>query len=484
MADAITPYSLFRNVLACFSPEQVMRNSKPTFEMGLVIHTEGEDLDWEDRVYIKEVQIYRDYVDNIADEIKIQVVIPLGTFIYDLYDYLDNIEITVKTKKQYFYSLGAFGKGKPVQTTDRYKAVFLKDMNTAIPTNKDYAKEDLNQRLPVIATFQLIDRSVEAIRIKTVGGSFGNSYPGTKTLMQNVFSRETNNILVDGRPPLDLIDIKTEDNSRLDAITLPSFTPLIGLPDYLQNKATGVYNAGLGCYIQKYSKDYNTYQKGLWVYPLYDPDRNNSAFEYFIYCPNSTAATNTYPSHVFDGNVLRVVAQKLSVIEDDKESDVMSQGSGFRVADASKMMSAPFTIHKDGPIFERNKLNTEVIYKERKDGVNYAVNKGTYFNNLAMTSEIMKRQATFATVELSNFDHDILVPGRVGRLIYYGTKGVPGDKNPKKGSIARNFIPHMAIITYSNNNQSPMTSMSGKLVDMTSHAVLKVQVGKVIDDRT
>lgn len=478
----LSPFTLFHNVLRCFTPEITQRNFKPTFEMGIVIHTEGEDLDWEDRIFVKELQIYRDYVENIADEIKIQVVIPLGTFIYDVYDYLENIEITIKTKKQYFYSLGAFSKGKPILTTDRYKAVYLKDMNTAIPTNKDYAKEDLNQRLPIIATFQLIDRSVEAIRIKTVGGNFSESYPSTKTLIQNVFSRETNNILVDGRPPLDFIDIKQEDNSRLDAINIPSFTPLIGVPDYLQNKATGVYNAGLGCYIQKYAKDYSTFQKGFWVYPLYDPDRNNGVFDYFVYCPNTTAATNTYPAHMYDFNVLRIVAQKLTVIEDDKESSVMNEGSGFRVADASKMMNNPFTIHKKGPIFERSRLNTEVVYKERKDGVNYAVNKGTYFNNLAMTSEVMKRQATFATIELSNFDHDILAPGKVGRLIYYGTKGSSADKTLKKGTVVRNFIPHIAIITYSNNNQSPVTSMSRKLVDMTSNAVLKVQVGKIVDD--
>jgi len=62
------------------------------------LHTVDKDLTIEDGIAVNNIKILRDYIDNVSDYIEIGVIIPQGTFIYDVYDKLDNIEFTLICK--------------------------------------------------------------------------------------------------------------------------------------------------------------------------------------------------------------------------------------------------------------------------------------------------------------------------------------------------------------------------------------------------
>lgn len=476
MSDIVT--NAFESVISLlFAPTVTERKATPYFQSSMTLHTPNKDLTSSDGIYLSSLVVHRDYVENIGDYIHASVVIPLGTFMYDVYDYLENIEVTIRKRKQ-FNRLDKNSKNDrhPI-SVERYKAVFSKEKNAAVPNTKEMSKEDYNQRLPITLSLQLMDRSVEAIRIKTTSSSFSMEGDVKATsMLRNILSKETANILVDNKLPIDFIQVDDPDNKApLNNVVIPSYTRIVEIPDYIQERSTGCYNDGLGCYIQKYTKDHKTYKKGFWVFPLYDPDKKDNA-DYNIYCPSDSATTSQYPGSVYKDDVLSILAHKPTMVDDDKEVGIMSSGSGFRVADASKMMDKPITLHIKGPIFERKKLNTEIVYKEREDGMNFAVNRGNYFNVFALASDVTKRKSNFMTLQVSNLDHEVLAPGKVAAIHYINTNA-RHEASKKNRKMKRKGYLHKAIITYTANNNSPAFNLNSTYVDMVSHATLTYCVG-------
>lgn len=445
---------------------------EPVFKMEVIIHTKNKNIGNDDQIYLHAFLISRDYENNIGDHIEAQISIPPGTFIEDVFPYLDNCEVTIRTIKQYATTNGSVKK--PFVTTVKYKAIYLKDKNKNIPNNKLYSKIDMNQQMAVIVTLQLIEKSVEALRIKTTGGSFSISgVSGVKEAVRTVLSSEASKVLVENKPCLDFIQIEEPDNpGKLESLTMPSYSRIIEIPDYVQEKSVGVYSSGLGCYVQKCTTKPGVIKTGMWMYPLYAVKRAKSE-TMEVYCPTIESNLTGLPGAIYKDNRFILLAYKPSIQVNDKEAAVMSQGSGFRSADASKMMVKPVKVTAKGPVFEREKLNTEVIYKERDDGINFAVNKGTYFNNFALASSVMKGKLSFIILQISNLDHDIIRPGVNIRLSTLVMKPLIENSEAKVPRIYDcNVL--QAVFNYTNNNPSPLMSVVSRFTSLTCHATLKL----------
>lgn len=474
--------SIFSAVYQNYDKEVKARKGKPSFGFQLVLHTKNHDLSSTHRVFIRELVIHRNYVDAIGDHMEVRIAIPLGTFLYDVYDHMDNMEVTLRVRKQ----MSKDTRGTPSVVVTRYKAVYLTDKNTGIPNNRFMSKDDLNQGLPVVITLQLLDRSVEALRAKTVpGGSMGNIRVPVDQFVRAIVSSESNKVLIEGMPSLNAVTAQPATvTTPLGYLTLPSFKRLIEIPDYIQEKSVGIYSAGLGCYIQKGSLDYQTHKTGFWMYSLYDPDRTvNNTVLCTVYCSDEGSKAASYPAVSRKDNSLTILAQGISGITEDKEAKVMSEGSGFRVGNAAKMLGPEaFKITKKGPVFERNKMTTEVVYKKRADGVQFAPQMGNYSNHLVLSSEVMRKQASFATVNVINLDHDFILPGKLTEIVYYGSKTVVSGTTSTvtKGSMKRKGILHELKITYSSINNNPIMDHSSTMVELISHAELKYCVGKLL----
>lgn len=448
-------------------------NMRATFAFETVLHTKTKNLNYSEGVFVTELCINRDYENNVGDVIEIKISIPLGTFIEDVYPFMENCELTLRVRKQ--FSKGTGTNVKPIVASNRYKVIYLKDKNADIPNNKIYAKSDMNQMLPTMITLQLIDRAVEAVRIKTTGGNINvGGSKGASVALHAILSSECNMILIEGKPALDSITVYKEDSKTpIKYVAVPSYTRIIEIPDYIQEKMVGMYNTGVGCYIQRYMKAPGEYKTGMWVYPLYNTTKDKSkVMSVKLNAVSTTAAAATLPGLVYESGDFLGLCLKPKVQETDKEATVMSSGTGFRLADATKMMGKPVTIHKKGPIFDRSTLNTEVIYKEREDCMNFAVNKGIYYNNLALASEVAKKRASFLTIEIPNLDHDTIRPCMILNIL---STGADNDKKGLAANKPRNFNCNIlqANITYSNNNHSVIFSRNNKYTELTSHAVIR-----------
>lgn len=438
----------------------------PIFSFESKLHTVDKDLDYTDGISLVDVYILRNYIENISDYIEVKVSIPVGTFLYDIYDNLDNIEFTMITSKQMRKN------GDPVTITERYKAVYLLEKNMAVPNTISQTKEDLNNQMPLIITLQLLDRSVETIRIKTTQGNFDmginkNKDMGIATFMKSVISEQSNKILIENKPILDGIDIEKTDNiDNLKAITLSSGTRVIEIPEILQEKNIGVYNGGIGCYIQKFGIDNYTFKKNMFIYSLYNADKYKDAeFKLMIFSPISSSHSGSANTYKYKDKILKVLPHGITKINDNKETSVMSTGSGFRMSNANSYMKKPVDMTYDGPKFKRNKLSSEVIFKDRKDGLNFAPNKSVSGNQFKLTSELLKKNGNYVTVEISNMDHDFIYPAAKCKILYEN----------KEKTITEVFgVVHLAIITYSNSNSNPIMNKNSKTISLTTHTSLQV----------
>lgn len=455
---------LYPDIADIVKAHDVKYNAAFKFETKL--HTVDKDLDHTDGVLLNSISIIRDYVENVSDYIEIQLTISLGTYLYDVYKYLDNIEVTLITHKQ------RFKEKKPFIVKERYKAVYLLEKNDKIPTTVNQSKEDLNQNMPVVITLQLLDRSVETLRIKTTQGNFDsklnpkNKDMSPKAFLKSIISEEANKILIENKPALDNISIEEPDQKeQLKAITLPSHTRIVELPEILQEKNIGVYNAGIGNYIQTFGTDHYTFKKTFFIYSLFDAKKYDKAeFKIIFYNPASSSMSLTDITYKNEDKVLKILPYTMSKIHDNKGTNTASTGAGFRMANANSYMKKPVEMKEDGPSFKRNQLNTEVVYKDRADNLNFAPNRSVSSNQFSLTSEILKKAGSYITIDVGNLDHDFIGP--------YACKIMYEDTENKVKELFG--VIHKALINYSSSSMNMSLSYNSPVVALTSHTTLQI----------
>lgn len=464
MSRIIDNSKLYPDISDIIGNHPVKYNAIFNFETKL--HTEDKDLDYTDAVLLTDIYIIRDYVENMADYIEVKISIPLGTFLYDVYDKLDNIEVTLITTKQLTDNNQLFS------VKERYKAAYLLEKNTSIPNTISQSKTDLNNQMPVIITLQLVDRSAETIRVKTTQGNFDMSINKNKdmnigTFLKSVISEQTNKILIENKQSLDSFNIEEIDNKdNLLSVTIPSNTRIVELPDYIQNNNIGVYNGDIGIYIQKFGIDHFNYKKSLFIYSLYNTKKYDKAeYKIIFYSPLASSMSVTDNTYKYKDKILRILPHSITKIEDNKETSISSTGSGFQCSNSNSFMKKPVVMTEKGPIFSPGELTTAVVFKDKKDNLNYAPNKQITNNQFKLTSNILKSNGNYFTTEISNIDHDFFYPGAKCKILYEG----------KDGKITEVFgVIHKALITYSNSNLNLIMNSNSRSISLTSHVSLQV----------
>lgn len=433
------------------------------------LHTTDKDLDVSDGVILNSILIVRDYKNNMADYIEIQLSMHLGTYVYDVYPYLENIELTLITYKQLHQ-----GK-KPFSRKERYKAVYMLDKNDKIPTTSNQSKEDMNQNLPIVITLQLLDRSAETVRVKTTQGNFGkkinpmNKDMGLKSFIKSIVSEEVNKILIENQPPIDSISIEEPDNiEQLASVTIPSGTRIVELPELLQEKNIGIFNAGIGNYIQTFGLDPFTYKKTFFVYSLYDGMKYEKAeYKIIFYCPVSSNVSVTEVTYKYQDKVLKVLPHMMPTIDDAKETDLASKGTGFSCANANSFMKKPVELTKDGPKFRQDHLVTRVVFKDREDNLNFAPNMSVVCNQFVLTSEVLKRKGNYVTLKVTNLDPDFIYPGAPCKINY---------ENKDNKVIEMYGVIHEVLVQFGSSSVSMPMSYNSTVIALTSQMTILVMV--------
>jgi len=429
---------------------------KPTTVISCILHCKDYDLTEKDNVYVTKLNIISDYVNNISDYIEIEIKMLYGTYVERVYPYLSNFEVTL------IQDIHQQKDESIKRVTQRYKAIYLKDRNQHIPNVSTANYHDLNQLGFVNITLQLLDTTVEALRIKTVYGSFDptitessrdrrqNTKPRSipiDTFIRCIVSQEANKILINGKPSLDAIEIQKPSNTEaIEKYVIPSGTKLVDLPIFLQKKSMGIYNDGCGAYISTFND-----KKTFFVYSLYSASKyKDSKYKTIIYIPMTSNYSNVKNTYLYKDKVLKIVALSNNRLSDSRDTNVISQGIGFRATNAKSYMLKPVKITEKGPLFKKSGLVTEVIHRERKDNLNYAntsLTSTVTYNLFEKSSEVLKNSGNYITVIWRNSNPLYLYPGMAIKIN-------SEDNNGK-------LLEHMAVLHQVQTVYTSMDAVAG-----------------------
>ena len=207
-----------------------------SFTYRLVIHTPTEDID----VYkFQAKDTSRDYVNNVSEFILVRCYITAGVYLKKIAQYREMLEASIY-KTPVKASSGAIRTDKK-RTVTRYRAIFRTDLNKIDSGTEasmlSASTKDLTG-VPLVF-FELHTRQFEALMIKTTSGTY-QKVP-YENMLRAVMTSESNKVTISGKPALDSIDIYPPDNNKPNNCTIvPSLTPLVSFPTFLQDQMNGV----------------------------------------------------------------------------------------------------------------------------------------------------------------------------------------------------------------------------------------------------
>jgi hypothetical protein len=381
-------------------------NQSARFDWSIVLHT--TDLDFS--VYkILNIDINSDFVNNISDEITVSFTLDNSTYVSKFYPYIKNMEATLT-----MIAVGEFNQGQltsaPYKVAQRFKVVFLPADNAkpvgGLAEMADAGSVSLTGF--TLVHLQLINRSVEPLRIKTTSG-ISRGYTNEDNL-RAILSSESKKILVDGKPVVSFIDIVKADNIAPNKhLVLPSGTKVITVPTFIHEMMGGLYNAGIGSYLKSYNGN-NTW----FIYPTHAINKPSASKPkaVLIALPENKLSFNDRTYRV-ESDVTYIIGHLNNSFIDDGETQFMESGVGFRMADSSAYMKKPVIMTPDGPKASRQRLNYEVSTTTRDDNLNYAPgsNKGSSSNPFTEYSNVNKRNGNKFMFIWQSGNNNLIYPG-------------------------------------------------------------------------
>lgn len=356
------------------------------------------------------LSVHRDYVNNFADEITCQILIPLGKYARKIYPNRDSLEVTLY-KHLAGESIGAAEKHKSQNMIDRYTAILLnQDRSPDIGQGRESMSEEALDHSGILQiNLQLIPKTIEKVRTMQFGGILGKA--DVANMIKGVLTITTEQIKIDNKKAIELIDVLPSTNKAMKSqITVPHGTLLIDFPGFIQSRV-GVYNSGMGSYIQN---------RNWYIYYLYDltklKDRKDT-ITFIIVPPNKFPyVERTYKN---DNGSITVLITGETLFKDDNGTNKLNHGTGARFTDADALIKEPVVVKDNKAIISRGKINNEFSTDKKAKVTNSpsAGNKITA-NSHKHISEIMSRDGGTFKAVWQNADLELIRPGVFARILY------------------------------------------------------------------
>lgn len=380
------------------------------------IHVKDKDFE---PIKIIDIDFRKDYSNNFADEITLRLFIPLGLWAKVIYPSRTTLEITL-IKKPIKEVEDSEEKDDEIESM-RYTAVLVLDKNLPVVTGKNidhYNMWELDIKNAFEINFQLFEKSVEKLRLVTVGGIFRRVAPGD--VIKSLLVNESNKVKLENGKAVDGVDIVDPDNKeKREHILIPQGTKIFDLADFIQHRVGGVYNTGINTYY---------HSKHWFVYPLYDTTRLSKAKKTAVIMkvPKNRyqAIERTYRQ---DGDILYVLGTSDSEFSDDAGTNFMNTGNGVRFSDSRRYLRDMVEKRDNKAIVARKKNNHEYLFKKKDEDVrdgekelanvplsNDRINSNPFSERSSFTS---KYGATYE-FHWENADPSLLFPGMMVKIHY------------------------------------------------------------------
>lgn len=376
-------------------------------EYGALIHTPDDDIE---PYLLKIVETMRNYNKYVGDYVVVTMEIMGGVFIKDIYPHRDSLEISiVRTNKS----------NLKIHEEKRYKAILINNNKNVYGSEyTSSTKEELNRRFMVTAEFQCLDLVVEGLRAILVDGIYESVL--LKDVIQAEFTEKINNLAINGEVPDVNIDIvEPVNNNEIKQLVVPTGVKILDFPSYLQNTIYGVYNAGLGTYVQTYND-----KPTIFVYPLFDVNRFDMVDKKMIvYFTPNVKFDHIETTYDIDGDILKVLAGTNLKSEDDAENEFIDQGDSYIRVKPDLMMNRNVMTSTSGMTLDSDTQVEGLKFKERRDGMSIP----TY---LGLESNVYKHRSMTARKALASYSFvwyyskpDLIYPGMPLKYVYEDRDG-------------------------------------------------------------
>lgn len=376
-----------------------------------IIHLNNE----ENEIYIPlsviAVNIRRDYNASYADEITCTMLIPLGKYARRIYPNRNNLEITLT--KTHLKGFTRYTNKDIPPDVEKYSATLIDEDRAIVEAQGKESNDEYSLDLMNLADihFQLYTKSVEQIRMMTVGGSFRKT--NVSDVILSLLTNEPKRAKIDKKLLLEGVDLIPASNKETkEHIVVTHGIKIFDLSNYLQNKY-GVYSSGLGSYIQN---------KMWYVFPMYDTTQFEKREKNItILVLPTSKAPEIEKSFRKKGDSLTVLVSGETAFKDDSGTLYLNDGNGVRIGDATKHLEGYSTTKDNKTKIERVKNNSEFITEQRENELNNLLLSGDRItaNPFVVYSNLLSRKGGVYKCTWENSDPSLIFPGMLGKIIYF-----------------------------------------------------------------
>lgn len=361
------------------------------FSVKLTLHTTEQDydIDWN---HIKHFDCTRDYLDDIGERYFISFTMPTGDFIHDIYPLRNNLEMTIVINT-------INGKKEKITFQDKYKC-FLSNIHTGVdlPGLMSTPKETLNQGDVFMVDVECISRTLEVLM--NLPGICSLSSATVEDAIYYMFQKS----LTKSKPTIDGQDVSLKYNiitphNTLELSVISSmFTPyddltLMKFPTYIQD-TYGIYNGGIGTFLQKSLSDDGTFNDVIYVYPVYDYESYNNTEiknKLSIYIPMTGKYDLSEGTFFRDGSVLKAIVSTDSIHQDKGEDDIRILGTEVINIHPKSLVNRSATSNdgEEEMYFNKNKISRSNEISKTSDGTSNVKYIGLSGNMYKERSDMM-----------------------------------------------------------------------------------------------
>lgn len=364
-------------------------------------------------IKVVSLDILRDYASAFGDQIYLDCMVGAGTFSHLIFPFKEDIEVVVYRR----HVRPEDKRFKPVEeniVSTTYRAIITDPGSKVVESNgKLGATPETGDLLDILTVrMQLLDPTIEQIRMQSVGLIIRDKT--TPDALKYLFTEVSKTVESDEENRVQGVSFyqKGLNEEVQKHIVIPHGTPFFEVPDFVNRRSSGIYNAGLGFYLQK---------KNWFIYPLYnlkrfDEDRRTLTL---VKVPDRRLPGTERTYRKTDNQVIALITGAVKHI-DDSENQQSNRGNGVRFGDARKMMDGFVEVGGNRARALRALNNNEYIANERKTGLNNARISDIRItcNNFFELSRLARRQGAFIQCLWQNSDIDAIFPGMAVKYVY------------------------------------------------------------------
>lgn len=357
------------------------------------------------------IDLQRMYDVNFADYILVDVLVPLGVYKHNLIPNKEELTVVISR-----VPVGEHSADETLDEQDivsrRYKAVITNEKSHLLIGQDNIEQQPEMANLADLVRFemQLLDLGLEELRLREVGGIYRNEIPGE--VIKYILSDLSSSLDLPEEDAILGVDMVEPDNLNPSKhVIIPHGTKPQDVSTYIQEEAGGVYNTGIGCYLQD----------GIWyVWPEYNLRRFETELK--------TATILNIPPDKYPGieRTYRVTDNQTIILSTGEVSHMdlshheqLNQGNGLRFAHGDRIMDGYGTVSNNQFTLERKKNVTEIHLLEKPGPIVAPLSKTRITNNtFSEVSKVAKRQGSVISLVWENSQPDLIYPGMPVKFLF------------------------------------------------------------------